>query len=484
MKRIFFFIAIIGSFATFLTHAQTTFYSREQKFSFQDGNFEVIGRSGDRIYTYRASNEGFFLDAFNDSMRLKATVALDFFPKKIYDTKFINYDNRIIVLYQAIERNHVIQYAAILDGRARLMQKPIVLDSAKVGWLSSKREYFSSAISEDKSKIMILAIGGKSPSVEIKTILFDNDLHILNTRISVSRAENGLALGQMLLDNSGVLYISAYSQTGGKDFIDDAGILILPSDKNDFQQINLPLAGNYLSGVHLKLDNQRNICYAGGFYSSKKTGNIDGVAFGAFKPGDDVPGVFKLLPASEQLRTASGEKNAKKALNDFLAKNIIVKNDGGFILIAERYYVTTRNSYYGPGYGYYSSYYGAFTNPTIREYNYGDILALSYDGNGELEWKNFIRKDQYSQEDGGVFSSYGMINSGGSLVFLYNDYNSSSSSLQLAALDIDGNLQMSKMNDGGFKADWIPRSGKQTDTREIVIPMLRKNNISFVKVNF
>ena len=161
-----------------------------------------------------------------------------------------------------------------------------------------------------------------------------------------------------------------------------------------------------------------------------------------------------------------------------------MKNDGGFILIAERYYVTTRNSYYGPGFGYYSAYYGAFNNPTIREYNYGDILALSYNDNGALEWKNFIRKDQYSQEDGGMFSSYGMVNSGASLVFLYNDYNSSASSLQLAALDIEGNLQMSKMDDGGMKADWIPRSGKQTDAREIVVPMLRKNNISFVKVNF
>ncbi len=485
MNRIFFALLLCTSFIfQNSTQAQTSFYSREQKFSYQNGDFNIVGRSGDRLYTYRASSEGFFLDGFDDSMRLKATIALDFFPKKIYDTKFITYNDRIIVLYQAMERNNVLQYAAILDGRARLMQKPIVLDSAKVGWMSSKREYFSSAVSEDKSKIAVIGIGGKNTTAEFKTILFNSDLQIINRKASAARAENDLSLGQILLDNSGVLYMSAYSQSGGRDYINEAAILTLPLDKSEFQRIVLPLQGNFLSGVHLKLDNQNKVCYIGGFYSAKKTGNIDGIAYGSFAQGSDVAGIFKLLPADEQLRNYTGEKNTKKALNDFEAKNIIVKNDGGFILVAEKYYVTTRNSYYGNGYGYYSGYYGSFANPTIREYNYGDIMALSYNAAGELAWKNFVRKEQYSQEDGGMFSSYGMINSGASLVFIYNDFNSRSSSLQLAALDIEGNLQMSKMNDDGMRADWIPRAGKQTDAAEIVIPMLRNNNISFVKVNF
>jgi hypothetical protein len=464
--------------------AQTSYYSREQKFSYKNGDFSIVGRSSDWLYTYRASSEGFFLDGFDDSMRLKATIALDFFPKKIYDTKFIVYPDQIIVLYQAIERNHVIQYAAILDSKARLLQKPRVLDSAKVGWMSSRRQYFSSAVSEDKNKIAVIGIGGKNNTASFKTILIDRDLNIINRRASSARAENDLSLGQILLDNDGVLYMSAYNQSGSRDYINQATILMLPLDRNEFQHVSLPLQGNYLAGVHLKLDNQHKLCYIGGFYSSKKSGNIEGVAYGSFSQSSGEAGIFKLIPADESLRNYTGEKNAKKSLNEFEAKNIIVKNDGGFILIAEKHFITTRNSYYGNGYGYYSSYYGAFASPTIREYNYGDIMALSYSPTGDLEWKNFIRKDQYSQEDGGMFSSYGMLNSGASLVFIYNDFSSRSSTLQLAALDIDGNLQMSKMNDDGMRADWIPRAGKQTDSREIVIPLLRSNNISFVKVNF
>jgi hypothetical protein len=70
-------------------------------------------------------------------------------------------------------------------------------------------------------------------------------------------------------------------------------------------------------------------------------------------------------------------------------------------------------------------------------------------------------------------------------VFLYNDFTSSKSTLNLAAVDVDGNLQMKKMNPGrNDGVDWIPRSGKQTDLRELLIPVLRKNSLGFARVVF
>ncbi len=145
-------------------HAQDIYYSKERKFSFQNGDFEVVGWSGDRLYTYRASKEGFFLDAYNDSMRLMATVALDFFPQKIYETKFINYDDQLTVLFQAVQSNYVVQYAVRLDGSARMMQKPVALDSVKTGWFGPTKSYYSSVVSSDKGRIMIYGLGkaGKS----------------------------------------------------------------------------------------------------------------------------------------------------------------------------------------------------------------------------------------------------------------------------------------------------------------------------------
>src|SRR5690606_21168133 len=113
-----------------------------------------------------------------------------------------------------------------------------------------------------------------------------------------------------------------------------------------------------------------------------------------------------------------------------------------------------------------------YPDRTIYEYHYGDILVMDFDGAGSIQWHQFIRKDQYSQDDNGIFSSYAFLNSGSSLVFLYNDFNNRSSSIKVAALDAEGQLQMQPLNTGNIgNADWLPRRAVQVDRTTWVIPV-------------
>jgi hypothetical protein len=466
--------------------AQDIFYSKEQKFSFQNSDFSVIGWSGDRLYTYRASKEGYYLDAYNDSMRMMATIALDFFPQKIYETKFVNYDDQILVFYQAIQRSYVIQYMAKLDAKARLMQKPVALDSVKMAWFGSDKKYYSYAVSSDKSKIMIFGLGNrKDKQIHFNTILLDNNLNVLARGNPYLERDNDISLGQVLLGNDGTMYMSAYSESGSKSFSGDAWLFNLSADGKVFRHAVLPLDRNYISGMFIRLDDRKNEIYVGAFYSGKRSGNLDGVVYGHYSPLSDTVSFLKLIPFDDKLRNATDDRNKKKAFNDYEVRNVIVKNDGGFILVAENFYITTRTAY-NSGYGYYSWYYnGPYMSSSTREYHYGDILAVAYDASGNRTWHSFIRKEQYSQEDGGLFSSYAMLNSGASLVFLYNDFSTTKSTLNLAALDADGNLQLKKMNPGKASgADWLPRSAKQTDSRELIVPVLRKNSLGFARLAF
>ena len=101
------------------------------------------------------------------------------------------------------------------------------------------------------------------------------------------------------------------------------------------------------------------------------------------------------------------------------------------------------------------------------------------------EWQTFVRKNQYSQEDGGLFSSFAFMNTGGTLGFLFNDYNTNRSKIQLASVDGSGKLNMRSLAAGtADDPDWLPRSGKQIAAREVVIPCLRKRQICFAKIVF
>ncbi len=465
--------------------AQEVIYSPYEKFDLRNGDFSVVGKINERIYTYRSSNEGFFLDAYNDSMEKLATVLLDFFPKKIYETRFINYSDKIVVLYQSIETGKVIQYAALLDDRGKLLKGPLQLTSAKTGIWGPSRDYFSSALSDDKKQIIVYGLEEKGDDLNFTGIWIDDQLSIVHRGSANFKADNNIAHGDGIVDNNGTFYLPVYTPTGSRNYADRVWLLTLPKGARRFFSKELSLNDKYSTSIYMKLDNVNNRIYAGGFYSDKKNGNYEGVLYAYFDLNDSNWHNRKNIAFDQQLRNATGERNLKRAFNDYQVKQMILKKDGGFVLISEDFYVTTRTTTPGWGGFYYSYYYSPFMNQNIREYNYNDIFTISYDGSGNREWHAFVRKSQYSQEDGGIFSSYGLINTGGTLGFLFNDFNTRSSRIQLASVDANGKVDMRSLAAGtASDPDWLPRSGKQTGLKEMVIPCLRRRQISFAKIVF
>lgn len=477
---------LLGLCVTEIAAAQDVLYSPYEKYDQRGGDFAVVGKVNGLLYTYRASSEGFFLDAFNDSMARVATVILDFFPSKIYETRFIPYANKIMVLYQAVETGKVVQYAALLDETGRLLKKPIALASAKTGWLGPTRDYFSSVVSDDKKSVVIYAAYDKGSELTFDGTMIDDELNVQQKQHAVYHGDNTISHGEAILGNDRTFYLPVFTATGSKNFADQLWLLALPTGANKFNPTEFPLDGMFAASSYMRMDNVNNRIYIGGFYSDKKAGNYEGVLFGYYDVATQSIQHRKMILFDAQLRAATSDKNKKRAFNDFVVRQLIVRNDGGFVLVSEDYYMTIRNATYAPGWGYYSMYYyGPYSMPSIREYNYNDILALAYNAEGTREWSSFVRKSQYSQEDGGMFSSYALLNTGGTLGFLYNDYNTNQSRIQLATIDGAGQVNMRSMAaEGNAAPDWLPRSGKQVAAREMVIPCFRKRQICFAKIVF
>jgi hypothetical protein len=483
MKHLFSLVLLCISIAC---GAQGISYSSFEKFDLRSGDYSVVGKVGGRIYTYRATSDGYFLDAWDDSMQRAATVILDFFPDKIYDTRFIAYPDKIIALFQVAERGRISQHAALLDATGRLQGKVQQLDEVKTGIFGASGNYFSIAVSEDKKYIAVYTTSGKGSTLNISHILLDDNLTVLQRSNAGYAGENSLAAEPALLDNNGNLYLPVTTNTGSRDYADGIWLLMLAKGSGKLADTELPLGNNYGSGLYFKMDNVSRRIYAGGFYSQKKAGNYDGILFAYFNADSGNAPTVRRIPLEDRLREATGERSKRRAFNDYQTRQLIIRNDGGFVLIAEDYYMSVRaGGGVGP-YGYYNSYYSPFMGAqNIREYHYGDILALSYNAEGVREWSSFIRKDQYSQEDGGVFSSYSFINTGGSLGFLYNNYDSRRSRITLAVVDAEGRIDTHALDAGAAQdPDWIPRAGRQVSARELVVPCMRRRQICFAKVVF
>lgn len=482
-------LALIFLFFSQAVSAQDVIYSSYQKFDLRQGDFSVVGKTAGRIYTYRSSSEGFFLDAWDDSMNRIATVVLDFFPSKIYETKFISYADKIIVLYQSLERGKMVQHAAKLDGDGRLIGNPLNLDSAKTGFFGPNREYFSTVVSDDKHFLAIYSATESRSKLSLGITLLDDELQGKERFTKVYENEEQVAAGDAMLGNDGTFYIPITSPAGSDGYASAMKLLSLKTAQQQLMISPLPLSNHFATSIFLRVDNSRQVIYAGGFYSSKRNGNYEGVLYAVYDNAKNSFSLPSIIPFSEELKNRSGERNTKRAFNNFKTRQLIVKNDGGFVLNAERFYTTMRStgSAYGYSSGFYPMSYGPFMGGgrTIKEYIYEDVLVLSCNSAGVIEWSSFIRKDQYSQEDGGMFSSYALLNTGGSLGYLYNNLAGRRSTIQLTTVDGEGksetrSLAMNATND----PDWIPKSGKQVSAHELIVPCIRKRQICFVKLSF
>ena len=465
------------------SQGQSVTYSAYDKFDYRSGDYSVVGMTGGLLYTYRSSDNSYFLDAYDDSMNKVATVVLDFFPDNIYQVKFTAYPDKIVVHYQALESNKVVQYAAQLDEKGRLKNKPIMLGSIKTGIFGATKTYFSSAISDNKKLIVVFNGETKGSSLEFDAKWLDDNLTIFNRSHTVFTADYALERGEVNLANDTTLLVAAYTTEGPDNYADQYWLLKQKPNEVKFTPLELPLESRYATGGYVRIDNANNRVYFGGFYSDRKNGSFNGILFATYELGSDRFKYAKFIAFDEQIKKAANSRRPEHAFDNYLVKQLIARNDGGFVMISEVHYITSRTSY-NPAMGYYS-FYNPYSSTVVREFHYNDIMALSYNADGQRDWSAFIPKEQYSQEDGGMFSSYTLLNSGGTLAFLFNDFNNVRSRIQLATVYGDGKTSMhSFAPEGNDNPDWLPRAGKQVSGRVMIVPCLRKKQLCFARVGF
>ncbi len=463
--------------------AQDVQYSEYEKFDYRTDEYAVVGMTGNHLYTYTNTGGNAMLVAYDDSMTKLATVLLDFFPGKIYEVRFIPYPDKMIVLYQALESNKVVQSAALLDEKGRLKGKPVELGNVKTGIFGATRTYFQSAVAENKKKILIYSANDNGEEVEFEGKWLDDSLKVIKRSKAIFKTDNKVEHGEVNLANDGSVYLAAYTTVGAHNYADQYWVLTLAEGATKFEPKELQLDDKFAASGYMKVDNVNGRVYFGGYYSVKKNGNYDGLIYAAYDIAGGIFQIRKFIPFDRELMMAAGVRHNSHPFDNYEVKQLIVKNDGGFVLISEIHFITMRSNY-TPGFGYYS-YYSPYMTTTVREYHYDDIMALAYDKDGTRVWSSFVPKNQYSQEDGGVFSSYSLLNTGGTLAFLFNDFNPQHSRIQLATIDAAGKSDTHSFTaEGNDYPDWLPRAGKQVAARELIVPCFHKKQICFAKVIF
>lgn len=194
---------------------------------------------------------------------------------------------------------------------------------------------------------------------------------------------------------------------------------------------------------------------------------------------------------ADYLSQFMSDRKAKKGkeLHEFDLSDLVVRADGGAVLVAEQYYITTHTNY--------NPNTGVTTTTTI--YHYNDLLVTSINPDGTIAWVKKVPKRQVTREDGGYWSSYALAVTDDKIHFFFNDnpknlertpedkpknMNSRKKAMVVAVtLDMEGNYsKQSLFQNKDLKTITRPKVCKQVRGDEIILLGEKGKKYRFAKV--
>ncbi len=487
--------------------SQKIIYSEPDRDDSRRMNFEIVGKVGGNFMIYKNTRNKYWMTVYDNDMKQVSKTEMDYIPDndRLINIDFFPYSDHVYMIYQYQKKNIIHCMAAKLDATGKLSGDVQELDTTQLGFTSDNKIY-TAITSDDKSRISVFKINSRNKRNFLMTTMLLNDkLELLKkNRYAIPMEERNDYLNEFYVDNDGDLVFCKFTR-GNNDNINHGTLYIKKAMEDSLFTHDLDLTGIWLDEIKIKIDNFNKRYFLTAFYYKESRGNIDGLYFFAW---DKVKGEAALQSTSsfpEDLRReARGESGVKMAFNDYFIRHIITRRDGGFIIGSEAYYTTSRfnnwnrwdylygspylSSYNSP---YYSPYYSNYlwnnrinSSQAVR-YHADHITVLSFSKTGEVEWRTVIAKSQYDDESDELVS-YQLMNTGGSLHFLYNEQERRNNLLSDYSISPEGVMTRNptlKNLDKGY--DFMAKFGKQVSARQMIIPCYYlTNQVCFAKLEY
>lgn len=190
-------------------------------------------------------------------------------------------------------------------------------------------------------------------------------------------------------------------------------VLMYDSKTDELKEYKVDLESKFISDVKMTVAENGDIVCSG-FYSNKSSVAIIGTFYMRIdRQSSEMTRKGTMDFDHNFLVQFMSEKKIQKGkeLYDYDLKQLVMRDDGGAVLVAEQFYEVLVQSYDPQTRMYTYTYY----------YYYNDIIVISINPSGEIAWAKKIPKYQVSRNDGGYYSSFAFAVSGNNMYFMFND---------------------------------------------------------------
>ncbi len=464
-----------------------------------DYGYEIIGRFNDRVLLFRDKYDDFEVQAYDGQMRFSWNKKLEDLGRSgIQILTVLGGKNSFSVVYKQRKRGHTYLRIHKYDPGANMIDSMTIKDYGENVFTPPMLELEKS---DDRNCVVVYDVAqqGRMNMVCFRldkmTMLWDrtltNDVAILNSMkndksVIVWDKPGGFESDYFdspvvfTVGNMGDLFFTTeLNNRKGKMESHVFSVLHINSASSQITQIPVP---DFLTtAVKFSVDNLNQQFIIAGLYTDKNRERSKGVFYTSlgyqhsyffkmhFEPFDD-----KFISI---LRQKDGVED-NKGIEDATVTQLVLRQDGGVLLFAERFHEIQRGASAGRG----------FWRDGMRmvvDYYFDDTFVIAIQPDGKPQWKTVLHKKQYSQDDEGTFSSFFVMLNPDKLRILFNDeikYENTCSEYLISPLgDFDRNSLLNTMGQG-LRLRF--RDALQISPTECLIPSEFRNKLKLVLLQY
>lgn len=475
-RNIIFVLGLIISFCVVMTSQEVAI---SEELSIRNYfSYELLGQIDDRILIYRDKGFSKEIDVYNEDMEHTQFSEFIFEKKKTDVYTILGQDTAFQMIYGYLERDSLVLKLREYDKVVRLIDSTTL---TKIHKKEIKRR-FSHSISEDKSKILLTTINNEN---QVRFILYDCRFKAITWHhVILFPGRDFRDFDNIVVTNDGRLLM----QVKNSDFDIDRLDFILLAPRMDMQfDFSVDLSGHIVRNSFFKYDNQNLNIIVCGNYADKKGKEVKGMYF--FKKNindlyDIEPPQYMEYNSSLGQELLQGKKrNKKHAFDDLEVKDVILRNDGGALVISEITKDFSRRSPYNSTYSRNDN--SSFSRRGWVDYYNEDIVVHNVNPEMTIDWTKVLYKKQFSQDDDAVFSSFYVMKTPSRLRFIYNDDIKQNSTVSEYLMDPTGRIARNSLLSTQYQNMKL-RFGDalQLSANSILIPSEKNYDLNLVKITY
>lgn len=441
-----------------------------------DADYELIGELKGNILLYYNRSSEHEIQSFDQRMQLSWSKELELDRRTAKTMGIVSgRDDNFTLFYHYRRKGSTLVKAQKYDPGANMRDSALVFDYGFLFFTPN----FDLVRSEDRSKAIIFFIEKQSI---MRAVSFDIDSMQMLWQTSITPEDynyNEDAL-QLLVDNDGNMQLiiekNNFRSRRKEHYYE---VHAYYGATATYRTFDIDMQGMLTYDVYFEYDNLNDRLIAAGFYSEKDLSKANGFFYCNADPHAPTGMTVSFQKFdTETLSGLLGKRGRKaKGLPEISVQEVVLRRDGGALLIGERNRMFERG-------GNSRTYYDGI-NRFMVDYYFDDLLIASFHPDGELYWKTILHKKQYSQDDNGMYSSYFLFKTPSSLRFLFNDEIRHENTVSEYILTGRGNYDRnSVLSTENLDLRLRFRDALQTASNTLIVPSERRNRLKLVKMEF